>query len=225
MTQYWRIFNITKGRYIDPSQFEDDARLDKWKNTIPALMLLLADKYKGDKVILSGDYDKNVKMNDWINEFLTGEKNTILHSHYNDNLYYLVNIIEMVTLKYDVNKYQENMIELLSADDENKIIKFYDHNLRKTMNFVTSIQDYQCVFYNNTKKEYYLFDIPATTSVIADKNLEIIKSLLISSLEKDDDETLVSHGRWCGDNVGFIFNYNKDKHREIDDYFCINDAL
>jgi hypothetical protein len=58
MGQYYKIVNLTKGRYIHPHEFGGAKLLEFSANGILALLAhLLSNEWSGNHIVIAGDYD------------------------------------------------------------------------------------------------------------------------------------------------------------------------
>lgn len=223
MGQEWILLNLSKG-IILPSLGDGSKYMEKYYS-IYALIFLLQNEWKGDKVIMLGEYDEESKQ--YTNEFLSVYG---LSYEGEDNLVYLKyeDILPKASYKEVIwTKKMKNMMdpfhriqEILDGkkdDDKN------DYLMTSTKKVLLKDipTDNIYIFVNYTKKEYVKFDKEFFqgfyTTNYDDERIPLRSTLpIFNGIQKNIIQALISHknyhsdcergytGRFCGDSLGFI---------------------
>lgn len=208
MNSQWKIFNITKGVYLNPFKFCGEKQHMSYYYGMAGFVTLLSNRWKDDEIVIASYndplYKDNKRMQEYMKKFmqfrtlsgLTEEE----FAHY--NLMLLADRIEVEYRYRDDNTFEDDSLELLLTE---KNLTFYDKIRNMNLAFTKYMKDYSCVIYNNYREKYYEF--------VISNGEDMMSNQLISAI----DEFLSFNGSWCGDSVGFIFNFT-NKHQEYE-YF------
>lgn len=224
MGQEWQLYNLSKGIII-PSLGDGSKYMEKYYS-IYALIFLLQDEMKGDKVIMLGEYDMESKQ--YTDEFLSVYG---LSYQGEDNLIYLKyeDILPKACYKEVIwTKKMKNMMDpfhriqkiLDSKKDDDK----NDYLMTSTKNvlLIDIPTDDVYIFIDHTRREYVKFDEEFfqgfyTTDSSNDMRKRIYMTLpILNPIVKNIVEGLIAHrnkhsdvergwnGRFAGDSLGFM---------------------
>ena len=187
MGQYFLWANLDKGAYIDAGDFgcsvKENGYLGKDCTATNAVMTLLANEWKGDRIVLVGDYDRNENHIPLVEEAIGKYGDCIwdaaIESFENVARYFKGCQIEEI-MEDDADRAEQCRIRTIDS--------FYVDSIE-----TKSIRRYRFV-YNHTKKEY--FEIASADD--EERWLNPLSYLLISA------EYYVSsaYGHWIGDDIG-----------------------
>ncbi len=241
MGQEWQIFNLSKGIVI-PSLGDGSKYMEKYYS-IYSLIFLLQDEYKGDKIIMIGEYDEESKQ--YTQEFLSvyglsydGDE-SLVYLKYEDILPKAAykEVVWTQRLKNIMDPFHR-IQEILNDKKEVDKNDYLMTSTKKVLLNKTETDDIY-VFINHTKKEYVKFDeeffkgfyiegyddekIPLRfTLPILDPISKNIISSLISHKSRHADCERGFTGLFAGDSLGFM---KESEFTEIDQYKNIYSEL
>lgn len=206
MGQYWKIFNLTKSRYIDPWQFNGGSKLVELiynKNPIIALLYLLATEWIGDHIVFSGDYDKNYNesktMKLWIDMFLKHKNHFIKNINYSEmNLYFLSNAID--ENQQNICEFQEQRLQFI----EYKKHPIVDIKTKQIVHFDNIIVR------NNDTMEYILLNLEEYKQ---EEQLARVVALLVSDCNGaggGDIDNYSFNGKWQNNSISVLLDYSNE---------------
>ncbi len=164
--QNWKIFNLSKGLVLDKS------------SSINILLYLLGNKWKSDKIVITGNYDDTYYSSEIMKEYIDiflfnyktnfekiikNEKNIL----FNMNLYnlYINNLLPEEVSNININIEYVDTICQFDLELEDKIIKnnYNEDYYVKDENVMIKyeelyVEDSEYVLVNETKSMYVLFD-------------------------------------------------------------------
>ncbi len=241
MTQYYQLFNLSKGLVMP---IKDGSKYIEKSISIDALIFLLQEEWKGDKIIMIGDYNEESKQ--YTQEFLSvyglsyeGEDN--LYTLWSDG-YLPKNAYEEVLWTKKMKEFSDpfTMISKILDKEKDKDQSDYFMTTKKKVRLEKMKTDDIYVFVNHTKKEYVKFDEEFfqgfyTTDYSNDMRKRIYMTIpylcpvvrnivegLIAHKNKHSDYKRVWSGRFSGDSLSFM----KESHFSmISDYTNIYHEL
>ena len=223
MGQEWQIFNLSKG-IILPSLGDGSKYMEKYYS-IYALIFLLQDEYKGDKIIMIGEYDEESKQ--YTDEFLSvyglsyeGDE-SLVYLKYEDILpkaayKEVVWTQRLKNIMDPFHRIQEILNDKKEVDKNDYLMTSAKKVLLKDMP-----TDDVYIFIDHTKKEYVKFDEEFFKGFYVegydDERIPQQMTLpILNPIVKNVVEGLIAHrnrhsdclrgwtGRFAGDSLGFM---------------------
>jgi hypothetical protein len=228
MGQYWKIFNLTKGKVLF---VYDGSKYDEKSISIDVLLHLLQDEWKNDKIVMIGDYDQTPQSAEFTREFLETYGLSVIDNkdHFMNNLYLLESEGFLPKQAYPSNLAFESILGNFGLEQ-----KTYHFLLNKRNPELTE-EDY--IFVDHTTKEYVLFNQrffqgfyntktkkPLTMTLIQYNHLvqDIVLGLITNNSEYKDE--LKWHGRFAGHQLSFEKSKELDSYQNISSLFIKDDV-
>ncbi len=241
MGQQYEIVNLSSGIVL-PSLGDGSKYMEKYYS-IYALIFLLQDEYKGDKIIMVGEYDEESKQ--YTQEFLSvyglsydGDE-SLVYLKYEDILPKAAykEVVWTQRLKNIMDPFHR-IQEILNDKKEVDKNDYLMTSTKKVLLNKTETDDIY-VFINHTKKEYVKFDEEFFKGFYIegydDERIPLRFTLpILDPISKNVVEGLIAHrnfhsdclrgwsGRFAGDSLGFM---KESEFTEIDQYKNIYSEL
>jgi len=211
MGQYFLWYNCDKNQYLDAGDSDDSVKINGYLHkdctATGAMMTLLASDWKGDRIVLEGDYDSNENHIPFVESVRDKCKDVIWDYavSYGENMAkYFKGAMLQEIMDSDAERIEQCLIEKYDTNDLSPFGK-------------RDIQKYEYVV-NHTKKEYFRIDYSDD-----ERWLNPISYLLISAKYFVSD----AYGCWIGDRIGVTndpfevedLNYADMTEVYTDDYF------